>query len=60
MPKNMKLESENNEKPHIWIFFINFRFSCKTSKPTKTSKKVIYFTKQFCSKNLIHFMNSTL
>ena len=44
-----------------WIsleFFFSFRFSSRKSQSKQQlAKKIPHFTIQFCSKNLIHFMN---
>ena len=41
------------------IPFFDFRFSRKSQSQQELVKKINHFTLQFCSKNLIHFMNLT-
>ena len=48
----------NYLKPHVWSLFFNFRFSGRNyQSQQKLAKNITYFTIQFHSKSLTHFIN---
>ena len=59
VPNKRNLDQKMNDwKPNNWSLYFNFRFSSrKFQSQAKLAKNITYFTIQFCSKCLTHYIN---